>query len=139
MNNEQVNAVKECAALSATGQIHFGEVISRLMNAGIERYHADYSRGEITYYTPEGGSCIEPLEHEPMRIAHDFSASAVEAAVRQAQRGEIMYPQFTRQALAAGCVGYFVQITGKCVHYFGRNGQIHTEWFPGAKPSPPTA
>ena len=44
-----------------------------------------------------------------------------------------MYPQFTRQALDAGCVGYFVQITGKCVQYFGRNGEIHTEWFPGAK------
>ena len=47
----------------------------------------------------------------------------------KAQRGEIMYPQFTRQALAAGCVGYFVQISGKCIQYFGRNGEIHTEWF----------
>lgn len=135
MNAEQVNVAKECAILSATGQIHFGEVVSRLMKAGIERYHADYSRRETTYYTPDGDSCIVPLGHEPMPIAQDFSASAVEAAVRQAQRGEIMYPQFTRQALAAGCIGYFVQITGKCVQYFGRNGQVHTEWFPGAKPS----
>jgi uncharacterized protein YbcV (DUF1398 family) len=72
------------------------------------------------------------MEQESMPIAHEFSASGVEAAVRQAQRGEIMYPQFTRQVLAAGCVGYFVQMTGKCVQYFGRNGEIHTEWFPGA-------
>lgn len=135
MNTEQMNVVKDCATLSANGQIRFGEVIGRLMEAGIERYHADYSRRETTYYTPDGGSCIVPMEHEPMAIAEDFSVSGVEAAVRQAQRGEIMYPQFTRQALAAGCVGYFVQITGKCVQYFGRNGQIHTEWFPGAKPS----
>jgi len=68
-----------------------------------------------------------------IQIAAQFSAAGVEAAVRQAQRGEIMYPEFTRQALAAGCVGYFVQITGKCVQYFGRNGEIHTEWFPGAQ------
>jgi uncharacterized protein YbcV (DUF1398 family) len=135
MNTEEINVAKECATLSASGQIHFGEVVGRLMKAGIERYHADYSRRENTYYTPDGGSCIVPMEHQALPIAQDFSASGVEAAVRRAQCGEIMYPQFTRQALATGCVGYFVQITGKCVQYFGRNGQIHTEWFPGAKPS----
>jgi uncharacterized protein YbcV (DUF1398 family) len=71
------------------------------------------------------------MDPEPTPIAETFSASKVEAAVRQAQNGEIMYPQFTRQALAAGCIGYFVQISGKCVQYFGRNGEIHTERFPG--------
>jgi uncharacterized protein YbcV (DUF1398 family) len=131
MTDEQMKVAKECAELSAAGKIHFGEVVGRLMKAGIERYHADYSRMENTYYAPDGGSCVVPMEHEPMPIAQEFSAAGVEAAVRQAQRGEIMYPQFTRQALAAGCVGYFVQIAGKCVHYFGRNGEIHTEWFPG--------
>ncbi len=135
MNTEQMNVAKECAILSAKSQIHFGEVVSRLMKAGIERYHADYSRREITYYTPDGNSCIVPMEHEPMPIAQDFSAAGIQAAVRQAQREEIMYPQFTRQALAAGCVGYFVEITGRCVQYFGRNGEIHTEQFPGAEPS----
>ena len=134
MNDEQINAAKECAALSSAGKIHFGEVIGRLMKAGIERYHADYSRSENTYYAPDASSYVVPMEHEGrMSIAQDFSASGVESAVRQAQRGEIMYPQFTRQVLAAGCVGYFVQIAGKCVQYFGRNGEIHTEWFPGAK------
>jgi len=133
MNEEQMKVAKECAELSATGKIHFGEVVGRLMKAGIERYHADYSRMENTYYAPDGGSCVVPMKHEPMPIAQEFSPAGVEAAVRQAQRGEIMYPQFTRQALAAGCVGYFVQITGKRVQYFGRGGEIHTEWFPGAQ------
>jgi uncharacterized protein YbcV (DUF1398 family) len=132
MNSEQTRVAQECAELSASGKIHFGQVVERLSGAGIERYHADYSRGEITYYTPEGQSCIVPMAHEDGPIASVFSAAQVEAAVRQAQRGEIRYPQFTRQALAAGCVGYFVQITGKCVQYFGRSGEIHTEWFPGA-------
>lgn len=133
MNEQQSNVARECADLSAAGKIHFGEVVARLMNAGIERYHADYSRMETTYYTPEGGSCVVPIAHEHTPIAHVFSASQVESAVRQAQRGEIMYAQFSRQAAEAGCVGYFVQITGKCVQYIGRNGEIHTEWFPGAK------
>lgn len=132
MNGEQLKTAKDCANLSAVGKIHFGDLVARLMSAGIERYHADYVRMENTYYTPDGGSCVVPMEHDAASIGEKFSAAQVEAAVRQAQRGEIMYPQFTRQALAAGCVGYFVQITGKCVQYFGRNGEIHTEWFPGA-------
>jgi uncharacterized protein YbcV (DUF1398 family) len=133
MNDEQVTVVKACAALSAAGKIHFGEIVGRLLAAGIERYHADYSRRETTYYTAEGGSCVVPMEHGRAAIAEVFSAAALEAAVRQAQRGEIMYPEFTRQALEAGCVGYLVQIRGKRVQYFGRNGEIHTEWFPRAE------
>ena len=134
MNQNQIHAARECAGLSASGKIHFGEVVSRLLGAGIERYHADYSRRETTYYTPEGGSCTVPMEHGEMPIAESFSAAQIETAVRQAQRGEIMYPQFTRQSLAAGCVGYFVQLSGRRVQYLGRNGEIHTEWFPGARP-----
>jgi uncharacterized protein YbcV (DUF1398 family) len=132
MNDEQIKTAQECATLSAAGMINFGEVIGLLTSAGIERYHADYSRMETTYYTPAGGSCVVPMQHESAPIAEPFSAARVEAAVRQSQRGEIKYKQFTHQALAAGCVGYFVQISGRCVQYFGRNGEIHTEWFPGA-------
>ena len=49
MNSEQMYGAKECAAPSAPGKIHFGEIVSRLIEAGIERYHADYSRRENTY------------------------------------------------------------------------------------------
>jgi len=34
--------------------------------------------------------------------------------------------------MAAGCVGYFVQIMGRCVIYFGRKGESHVEHFPPA-------
>ena len=128
-----MDVARECAAESVAGKIHFGEVIARLMAAGVERYHADYSRNENTYYWPDGNSCVVPMEFERMPTSVEFSAAGVQEAVRQAQRGAIMYPEFTRQVLAAGCVGYFVQISGKCVQYFGRNGEVHTEWFPGVK------
>lgn len=133
MNSEQTTAVNQCAELSALGKLHFGEVVARLIQAGIERYHADYSRMETTYYTPDGDSCVVPMNHPRMPIAGDFSPAGVQDAVRQAQLGRIMYPQFTQQVLAAGCVGYFAQITGQCVQYFGRKGELHTEWFPGVK------
>jgi len=34
--------------------------------------------------------------------------------------------------MAAGCVGYFVQIAGRRALYFGRNGESHVELFPSA-------
>ena len=54
MKNEQRIVIEECAALSLAGQISFGEVVRRLKHAGVERYHADYSRGETTYYLGNG-------------------------------------------------------------------------------------
>jgi uncharacterized protein YbcV (DUF1398 family) len=132
MNQEEIAVIRECASLSIGGKISFGEVVGRLMKIGLERYHADYTRHECTYYMPDGGSLVLAVEHPSLPIAETFSAKGVEGAVRQAQRGGIVYPEFLKQTLAAGCVGYFVQITGRQVIYFGRNGEEHVERFPSA-------
>ena len=138
MNHEQQRIATECADLSEAGKIHFGDLVGRLMAAGIERYHSDYSRMETTFYTADGGSLVHSMHAAEgaarTTVEHAFSAARIQAAIRQAQRGEIMFPEFTRLAMSAGCVGYFVQIAGKRVQYFGRNGDMHTEWFPGAQP-----
>ena len=133
MTEEQIAVARECAARSVAGTISFGDVVAHLVKAGVERYHADYSRMEITYYVPDGGSCVVSMGHAGVRVADAFSARDVESSVRQAQRGEIQYPRFVEQTAAAGCVGYLVQIRGRRVHYFGREGDVHTEWFPGAR------
>jgi len=141
METDQKTVIHDCAARSAAGAISFGEVVGRLMEAGVERYHADYCRRENTFYVPDGSSLVVAMAHgsdaspdaAPPPIAAAFSARDVEAAIRQAQRGEIMYPEFVRLTTAAGCVGYFVQISGRCVQYFGRNGEMHLEPFPAAK------
>lgn len=141
MKADQEAVVRECAARSAAGTISFGEVVGRLMEAGVERYHADYCRRENTFYLPDGSSLVVAMAYgddaardaASPEIAAAFSARDVEGAIRKAQRGEIMYPEFVRLTTAAGCVGYFVQISGRCVQYFGRNGELHVEPFPGAK------
>ena len=134
MNQEQIAVIQECASLSLQGNISFGDVVGRLMGIGLERYHADYTRHESTYYMPDGESLVVPMNHPPDPIAKTFSSAGVESAVRQAQRGEIFYPEFVKQTMAAGCVGYFVQITGRQVIYFGRNGEQHIERFPPGVP-----
>jgi uncharacterized protein YbcV (DUF1398 family) len=132
MNQQQTAVIQECAALSIQGKISFGAVVGKLMEIGLERYHADYTRHESTYYMPDGESLVVPVAHPLGQIAEAFSAKGVEFAVRQAQRGEIFYPEFLKQTTTAGCVGYFVQITGRQVIYFGRKGEQHVEKFPPA-------
>jgi uncharacterized protein YbcV (DUF1398 family) len=130
MNAEQTQVIQGCANGALTGEIAFPEIVGRLAQIGVERYHADYSRQEITYYLADGESLVVATLHPSHATATEFSASAVEAAVRQSQRNEHTYLDFIRKTVAAGCVGYFVQITGRRVIYFGRYGESHVEHFP---------
>jgi uncharacterized protein YbcV (DUF1398 family) len=130
MNAEQTQVIQGCAQGALTGEIAFPEIVGRLSEIGVERYHADYSRQEITYYLADGDSLVVATLHPSHATATEFSPSAVEAAVRQSQRNEHTYLDFIRKTMTAGCVGYFVQITGRRVVYFGRNGESHVEHFP---------
>jgi uncharacterized protein YbcV (DUF1398 family) len=132
MDQNIIDTVQQCTSLSVGGKMTFPQVVGRLMEIGLERYHADYTRHEITYYLPNAESVVVAVSHQPEAIAPSFSAAGVEAAIRQIQRGEISYVQFVKQTMAAGCVGYFVQITGRRAMYFGRDGQTHVEHFPPA-------
>ena len=132
MNTEKAQVIQECAKGALSGELTFPEIVRKLAEIDIERYHADYSRHEITYYCPDGDSLVVASSHPSHATAVEFSPSAVEAAVRQSQRNEHTYLDFIRKTMAAGCVGYFVQITGRRVIYFGRNGDSHVEHFPPA-------
>ncbi len=136
MNPQQAQVINECVRGSLAGELTFPQVVGRLAASGVERYHADYSRQEITYYLPDGDSLVVAAPHEPHATAAAFSAPGVEAAVRQSQRDEHTYADFVRKTMAAGCVGYFVQISGQRVIYFGRHGESHTEHFPPAPVTP---
>jgi uncharacterized protein YbcV (DUF1398 family) len=133
MDAAKIAVIQDCASRSIAGTITFPEVVHALTGIGVERYHADYSRHEIAYYMPNGESLIVATPHSPEPIAETFSPKAVEAAIRQSQRGEIVYTEFLQKTMAAGCVDYFVQITGRRVLYFGRNGDLHLEPFPSAQ------
>lgn len=130
MNAEQTAVIEECARGSLTAELTFPQIVGKLAAIGVERYHADYTRQETTYYLPDGESLVVPLPHPAQETAMEFQAAVVEAAVRQSQRNEHTYLEFVRKTMAAGCVGYFVQITGRRVIYFGRTGESHVEHFP---------
>lgn len=130
MNREQAFVVFDVVRGSLTGEITFPEVVGRLQEIGVERYHADYSRQEKTFYWKDGESLVVTVPYAQFPTGSAFSVTKVQEAVRQSQRNEHTYLDFVEKTMAAGCVGYFVQITGRRAIYFGRNGESHVELFP---------
>jgi len=123
--------VKEVIAKVAEGKIAFPEVVRTLTNEGFISYHVDYLRGEARYYHRSADSLMEKLDHAFPSVAENFSAEAVQAAIRRSQAGTATYSDFIRDSAAAGCVYYIVYLTGRKVKYFGRDGDEHVENFPG--------
>ena len=133
MNANVKEVMFEASRASDEERVTFGEVVMNLMQAGIERYHADLLRGDKTYYLPNGESEVVTGDAVDVVPAEAFSASGVDSAVRAIQAGQIQYKAFCRRIAAAGCVGYHVSLLGKRAVYYGRTGDSHVEWFPQAK------
>jgi uncharacterized protein YbcV (DUF1398 family) len=132
MDSHAKDVVREMTRASDEERITFPEVVGALTKAGVERYHADLVCASKTYYMPDG-SFETTACHATDAAAPAFSAAGVDAAVRAVQAQRIRYREFCRQIAAAGCVGYFVTLAGRCAVYYGRGGETHVERFPGTK------
>jgi len=133
MNANVKEVMLQASRASDEERATFGEVVMSLMKAGVERYHADLLRGEKTYYLPNGESEVVTGDAVDVAPAETFSAGGVDAAVRAIQAGHIPYKTFCKRIAEAGCVGYHVSVVGKRAVYYGRTGDSHVEWFPGAR------
>lgn len=132
MQTDVITTVQECTDASDQERISFGEVVMKLMQAGVERYHADLLRAEKIYYLPSGESHrVEalPVEATPPQA---FTADGVAAAVRAIQTRKIQYREFCERIAQAGCVGYMVSLAGRRAVYYGRTGDSYVEPFPAA-------
>lgn len=130
MQDSTRHTIRSTFEASNEGRIHFGQVLGQLVEAGVESYHVDYRCGRSTYFLPDGESLDLTFEKPADGIADAFDGDAVHAAIRGAQRGEVMYPAFKTLTQRAGCAGYTVWIAGRHVTYFGRRGETHVERFP---------
>ena len=129
--NANVKAVmEECSKGSDEERLSFPDVVKKLADAGVERYHADLCRSEKTYYLPDGSSHVVTSPQHAAGPAHNFSPASISAAVRAIQAGKIGYREFCARIAAAGCAGYFVTLAGRRAVYYGRSGDEFIEWFP---------
>src|ERR1700743_290086 len=99
------NAIHEVMADSQAGKLIFPEVVHRLMEAGVESYFIDFSNGNETFYLRSGACHVEKMTIAPEPVAEEFSSPGIVAAIRGAQADKIRYPEFVKQATAAGVVG----------------------------------
>lgn len=129
MHTEVMAVMHECARLSDNGKISFPEVVRRLTKAGVERFHTDICCQERVFYMPNGETHVEPLILPDWPLAKEFNEAWVKLALDARQTGEILYMEFLRRMMLAGCVGYFVLLDGRKVEYFGRKGEIYIETF----------
>lgn len=128
--------IQETSAKTLAGTITFPEVVAHLLRAGVEFYHVDYLARQKSFYSANGSAVVTtPIAYEGLpEVAPEFDSAAVKAAIRDSQRHGQVYRDFTRRVMAAGVHGYFAFLRGQRVTYFGRSGDQHTEWFPGAGP-----
>ena len=132
MNDATRQTIERCARSSKDGSAHFPDIVAALAGVDVESYFADYRADVTTYYLPDGSTHAVALVPPDVAIADAFDAAGVQQAIRGAQSGRVMYPEFLRLSRAAGCVGYVTWIAGRHVSYFGRRGETHVERFPGS-------
>ncbi len=68
-------------------------------------------------------------------IAKDLDLAALKVAILDSQQHGQKFRSFCERAMQAGVQGYVAYLRGQRVTYSGRQGDQHTEWFPGAKPN----
>jgi uncharacterized protein YbcV (DUF1398 family) len=133
MNTE---IITEAARATLDGSIPFPEVVRRLIETGVEYYHVDYVALQMRYYSATGGVVTTPIPYEGLpAVAADFDALGLRAAILDSQRHGQHFRDFTRRAMEAGVQAYIAFLRGQRVTYWGRGGDQHTEWFPGAGPT----
>ena len=137
--NQTTQKLHEVAQASFEGSesnaLTFPEGVKMIAAAGFGGYLVDYRAGTRTYHHSNGETFIFQGPVYPSVDA--FDTDVVKTAIREAQ---LMVPGYTYQGFCrkvterGGAAGYLVSIVGKRVLYFGVNGEIHTEYFPGTGP-----
>ena len=122
--------IHELAIATQQGKLTFPQVVSGLLEAGVESYLVDFAAKQKTHYLADGTTHTVPMILDPGPIAAEFKGADLVAAIRGAQADTVRYPEFVKRSSAAGVIGYWAFLTGEKVIYFGRKGEQHIEDFP---------
>ena len=94
----------------------------------------DYLALTTTFHDGVGAAVATAIPYESSHcppVAHDFDEASLVANIRDSQQKNQHYRDFTTRAMNAGVAGYHAFLRGRRVTYYGRQGDQHTEWFPG--------
>ncbi|EXJ70134.1 uncharacterized protein A1O5_07207 [Cladophialophora psammophila CBS 110553] len=144
------------AQVHSPTSLTFPETVASLLKLGVTRYHVDYIARTTTTYMPRPASnsasdstspstatstdqtpiATEQIAMPAPAVNADtaWDAAGLARAIRRVQGRETVYAEFARECVDAGVAGYIACLAGKRVLYYGLNGDVHIEWFPGAEP-----
>jgi uncharacterized protein YbcV (DUF1398 family) len=126
--------ILELARITLDSAKPFPEIVAGLIASGVEYYYVDYVTRSFRFYGAAGAMVEASLSYEQLPpIADTFDAAALKGAILDSQRHGQKYRDFCKRAMQAGVQGYFAFLRGQRVTYLGRQGDQHTEWFPGAQ------
>ena len=129
------DVIRQMAEATLSGAMPFPEIVGNLITQGVEYYHVDFRSLTLSFYDANGSVVVAPLALEDLpEVGNDFNAAELRAAILDSQQNGQKYQQFCARAMVSGVQSYFAFIRGQRVLYIGRQGDQHTEWFPGAKP-----
>jgi len=126
--------VARLARATLEGSMSFPEIVGSLISSGVEYYHVDPATCSFTFYGASGEAVVAPLPLNLRPIAETFNGAEFKAAILDSQRHGQKFQAFCERATRAGVQGYIAFLRGQTVTYFGRQGDHHVEWFPGARP-----
>lgn len=130
------NEVRRMAEATLKGEVPFPEIVGSLIREGVEYYHVDYIAGSFSFYSASGAIVVTPLTFEGLpEVASEFKVGDLKAAILDSQQNGQKFRQFCARAMNAGVQSYFAFLHGQRVLYIGRQGDLHVEWFSGAKNS----
>lgn len=138
MHARQKRLARTCLDGSEANTLTFPQIVAALSEGGFEGYAVDFRRATTTYFLPDGDSLELPGHRAEVAIGEALDAEALTAAIREAQTlaPDYSYRSFCMKAKIAGCAGYMVSFPGRRAVYFGRDGGVHTERFPGSADRP---
>ncbi|GGC50706.1 DUF1398 domain-containing protein [Chelatococcus reniformis] len=132
MNDRQKAIARSCLDGAESNTMTFPQIVGRLIEAGFESYCIDFRRATATYYLA-GSESIELATHRvDAAVAPTFDVALMQTAIREAQHlvPGYTYKRFCERAVAAGCAGYIVSLSGRRALYIGRTAETHVEHFP---------
>jgi uncharacterized protein YbcV (DUF1398 family) len=105
-----------------------------LREAGVRRNHRALPSGQSTYWTDLGCAVLysDPVAPGAPSEVASFDADALVAALRIEQAGDSTFPEFLRQAWAAGVLEYVVDFESRTCTYVGRDGRAYVESYRAA-------
>jgi len=117
MDADRISIAQTCLNAAHDASLGFPEIVGKLIGAGFEGYSVDYRRNTQTFYLPDGESVVLDMRSSARSVAAAFDATEVERLVRwaQADPADYTYVGFCEKVKLAGCAGYLVSFTGRCV------------------------